>query len=140
MKKVIIDTNSLISFVTDRNLPQQKKTAMLFEEAASLKKIIICHPNVISEFIYVLDSVYYVPKNELHALLRDLIIMPGLTIPQTLDFNMVLKYWPAHVSDYGDALLAASCKKTKNASIGTFDKKFQKELTALGLPVYGNWL
>ncbi|MCK5231601.1 MAG: hypothetical protein KAR13_15115 [Desulfobulbaceae bacterium] len=38
MKKIIIDTNVLISFLTDRNLTQQEKAATLFSEAANLKK------------------------------------------------------------------------------------------------------
>jgi predicted nucleic acid-binding protein len=37
LKNIIIDTNSLISFVTDRNPAQQDKIADLFDSAAQLK-------------------------------------------------------------------------------------------------------
>ncbi len=33
MKKIIIDTNCLLSFVTDRNVQQQEKISRLFQEA-----------------------------------------------------------------------------------------------------------
>ncbi len=37
MKKIVIDTNCLLSFVTDRNLEQQEKVFKLFHEAGQLK-------------------------------------------------------------------------------------------------------
>lgn len=46
MKKYIIDTNALISFVTDRNPEQQQKITPLFESAANMKARIICHQSV----------------------------------------------------------------------------------------------
>ena len=36
MKKYIIDTNALISFVTDRNPAQQRRIGEIFEGAAML--------------------------------------------------------------------------------------------------------
>lgn len=39
MKKYIIDTNEIISFVTDRNLVQQEAVAPLFEAAYPLIKV-----------------------------------------------------------------------------------------------------
>jgi len=37
MKQIIIDTNCLISFVTDRDLTQQQKIARLLTDAAKLR-------------------------------------------------------------------------------------------------------
>lgn len=139
MKKVIIDTNVLISFVTDRNLAQQKKAAALFNEAAALKNEIICQQEVLSEFVYVMQSVYHVTQNSIHEILQDFAGMPGVEIAANLDFDTVLKFWPEHVSDYGDAVIASLCKKTRNGAIATFDQKFKKELAALGLAVHEKW-
>ena len=58
MKKTIIDTNALISFVTDRNPTQQKRIADVLEGAARLQWIVLCPQNVLTEFVYVLDKVY----------------------------------------------------------------------------------
>jgi predicted nucleic acid-binding protein len=41
MKKVVIDTNALVSFVTDRNPAQQENIAAVFE-GARLKTTILC--------------------------------------------------------------------------------------------------
>jgi len=54
MKKVVVDTNGLISFVTDRSPAQQGKIAAVFEDAARLKAAILCPQNVLTEFVYVL--------------------------------------------------------------------------------------
>ena len=58
MKKhtIVIDTNALISFVTDRNKSRQDKIAELFENAAGLRMSILCPQNVLTEFVYVLEK------------------------------------------------------------------------------------
>ena len=65
MKRYVIDTNVLISFVTDRNPEQQQKIAPLFEVASHLKAVIFCHQYVLTEFVYVMDKVYHIPKDEI---------------------------------------------------------------------------
>ena len=117
MKKIIIDTNVLISFLTDRNLTQQEKAATLFSEAANLKKEIIFHQEVISEFVYVMQSVYKIDKNRIQKILQDLAEMPGVVITSDLKFEIVLKLWPKYISDYGDAVVAAFCKMTRNSAM-----------------------
>lgn len=52
MKKPVIDTNALISFVADRNPDQQSRIAALFEDAAKLKAAILCPQDVLTEFVY----------------------------------------------------------------------------------------
>ena len=139
MKRVIIDTNCLLSFVTDRNPGQQKKIARLLEQASKLKKILHCHHHVLSEFISVLRSVYGLSDKKIHAMITDFISMPGIEIVTDVHMNTLLSYWPKHISDYGDAVIAAQCKHTPRAAIVTFDKKFQKSLTTLGLPLLGDF-
>jgi predicted nucleic acid-binding protein len=63
LKNYIIDTNALISFVTDRNPAQQDKVAKLLASAPQLKVRALCRWNVISEFAYVMDSVYRINKS-----------------------------------------------------------------------------
>nr|MBL0702317.1 hypothetical protein [Desulfobacterales bacterium] len=65
MKKYIIDTNALISFVTDRNQEQQVKVDKLFNDAARLRILVLCPQNVLTEFVYVMDKIYQIPKFEI---------------------------------------------------------------------------
>jgi predicted nucleic-acid-binding protein len=135
MKKIIIDTNCLISFVSDRNANQQEKIAALFNKSRQLKKRIICHHHVISEFVYVLTSIYSLTSDNVQQMVSDLISMPGVTYASDVDIHTLLSLWPKSIPDYGDAVLAAYCKKIKGTHIVTFDKKFQNALTKVGLPV-----
>lgn len=133
MKKYIIDTNALISFVTDRNPDQQQKIAPLFESAADLKALILCHQNILTEFIHVMDRVYLVPKDEIGRIIAALVEMPGIEIIHKIDFNAVFSCWPSPISDFGDAVIATICKITKRSVVVTFDRKLINNLKSLGL-------
>ncbi len=133
MKKIIIDTNCLLSFVTDRNMEQQEKVSKLFQEAVQLKIIILCHHHVISEFVFVLSSVYGTASERIHTILSDLIVMPGLVLVDKVNMKNVLSLWPAIIPDYGDAILAALCKDSKGTAVATFDRKFRKAMQTAGI-------
>lgn len=135
MRRYVIDTNALISFVTDRNLEQQGNIAPLFESAAQMKAVILCHQHVLTEFIYVLDRIYHVPKHEIGRMIKDLIEMPGIEVIQEVDFNTILSWWPDPISDFGDALIAAAGKAQSRAVVVTFDQKFAAKLKTLGIHI-----
>ena len=135
MKKYIIDTNALISYVSDRHPDQQKKMAGIFQEVVKLKAVILCPPNVLTEFIYVLDKVYGVPKTDIQRMVKDFLAMPGIQLVYEIDFGIVLKFWPEALPDFGDAIVASLGTLYKGSVIVTFDLKFIHALRKLGLPV-----
>jgi predicted nucleic-acid-binding protein len=116
VKRYVFDTNALISFVTDRNPAQQQKVAPLFESAAHLKVAICCHQHVLTEFIYVMDRVYGVPKDEINRMIADLIEMPGIEVVHEVDFKTVLACWPDPIPDFGDAVIASVSKTIKGSA------------------------
>lgn len=136
MKKYVIDTNALISFVTDRNPSQQEAVAPLFAAASRMKCSLICHQFVLTEFVFVMDKVYETPKETINAMVRDFIAMPGVELLHETDFKALLAFWPATTADFGDAIVAVAGKATKGAIIVTFDEKFKSALRKLDLPVY----
>ena len=136
MKKYVLDTNALISFVTDRNLVQQEVVAPLFVAASRLKCTLVCHQSILSEFVYVMDKVYQTPKKTINAMVRDLIGMPGVELRHEMDFKTVLTLWPERIPDFGDALVASAGVSIKGAVIVTFDAKFKSALKVLGQAVY----
>jgi predicted nucleic-acid-binding protein len=136
MKTFIIDTNALLSFVTDRNLEQQKAVSEIFENATVMKCRILCHLNVITEFVYVLEKIYSQPKPVINQMIRDFISMPGVTVCHAVDLDMLLSYWPESISDYGDALLAALWHEYPQAIMVTFDKQFIKAMEQIGANIF----
>ena len=136
MKNCIIDTNALISFVTDRNVAQQDKIAKLLASATQLKVRVLCPQNVITEFAYVMDSVYRIDKAAIRGIVRDFIRLPGVEIVHQLSLKTLFTFWPEKVPDYGDAIIAALCQDTRGSSVATFDRKFKAKLMRLDLSVY----
>jgi predicted nucleic-acid-binding protein len=136
VRRYVLDTNALISFVTDRNQQQQEKIAPLFESAAHMKAVIFCHQHVLTEFIYVLDRIYGVPKGEIGRMIKDLIEMPGIEVIQEVDFNTILSWWPDPINDLGDALIASAGKARSGSMVVTFDQKFAANLKALDTNIY----
>lgn len=133
MKKRVLDTNALLSFVTDRNLKQQQAVARVFEDAAALKSILYCPHHVLSEFVFVLDSVYDVPQDTIKNMARELINSPGIELVFEVDMKALFRLWPAKITDYGDAVVAAVCLSFANAEIVTFDRKFCTALKRAGI-------
>lgn len=136
MKKIVIDTNALISFVTDRNPAQQEKIAGIIEAASRLKVTILCHQNVLTEFVYVMEKVYRVPKDEIHGMVRDLTATPGVEIVHDLDCRTLLSIWPGTFADFGDAILATFCLARKDAALVSFDAGFVKAAHKVGVKVH----
>jgi predicted nucleic acid-binding protein len=136
MKRVAIDTNVLISFVTDRNLEQQGQAARIFEAAKRSQLTVVCHQNVVTEFVYVLDCIYHVELITVQGMLRNLIEMPGVELANELDFSCLLTVWPDKCPDYGDAVLLAFCKGHKDIRLATFDRKFAKVSHDIGIKMY----
>jgi len=133
---IVIDTNALISFVTDRNKTQQGKIAGIFENAAGLRLSVLCPQNVITEFVYVLDRVYNVPQSVIKDMIDDFIAMPGIEIVHEVNLKILFSYWPDKLQDYGDAIVASVCCARKGAIVATFDRKFSAALKKLGLSVW----
>jgi predicted nucleic acid-binding protein len=136
VKIYIIDTNALISFVTDRNPAQQDKIAEVLDRAAQLKVRVLCPQNVLSEFVYVMDTVYGRRKAEIRDIVKDFVDLPGIEIVHEINLNTLFTFWPEKVPDYGDAIIAALCKDTRGSSVATFDRKFKAKLKRLGLTAY----
>ena len=133
MRKCIIDTNALISFVTDRNPIQQDKIAKLLDDAVQQRVRVLCPQNVLTEFIYVMDTVYRARKAEIRDIVKDFIVLPGIEIVHAINLKTLFTFWPEKVPDYGDAIIAALCKDTAGAFVATFDRKFKIKLKKLDL-------
>jgi len=122
MKKYCIDTNALLSFLTDRNVEQQKKVEKYLDRAIRGELSIIVIENVITELVYVMQSVYHTPKNIIGKTLKALEENPGISIDGHFDLKALLQIWPESVHDYDDALIVLYALE-KNCEILTFDKK-----------------
>jgi hypothetical protein len=84
-----------------------------------------------------LINVYGLKAERIHKMVADLIAMPGVVYTSDLDMKALLSLWPEVFPDYGDAVLAAYCLKTKGTIIATFDRRFGNALVRTGINQYG---
>jgi predicted nucleic-acid-binding protein len=135
VKRYYIDTNCLISFVTDRNISQQKRISPFIEDAAVLRHKLIITSHVITEFVYVCTAVYKLDSLLVRSLILDLLHTPGMEVVEEYSLAFVLHVWPSFISDYGDAVLAASVQKNGGMLL-TFDTGLRKKCTELQIKTY----
>ncbi len=133
MKRVVLDTNVIASFLTDRNPGQQARAAALLEAAARREMEIVPPQLVLAELVYLLRNLYQVSRAETAATLRDLLALPGLRTVDALPWPRVLELWPARIPDFADAALAAVWEHERCDAIATFDTTFRRRLSRLGL-------
>jgi len=127
MSSFLVDTNCLISYVTDRNPGQTEKIAEVIEDASNLKCTIYLISNVITEFVYTIQIVYGQDSKFISRILSDLIANPGIEYLHSYNLKLILNLWPNKIKDYGDAVIAAAALEL-DVQILTFDKDFSKQL------------
>lgn len=132
MKAHLLDTNCLLSYVTDRNREQLKKVSRLIDEAAALHSELYVTSNVVSEFVHVLTHVYERDTAFIQQLLAALMAQPGIHYLPLHPLDRVLALWPTHIRDYGDAALAAAAEELKMPLL-TFDRAFVRQLEMVGI-------
>lgn len=134
MRRVVLDTNVLVSFLTDRNADQQTQAAALLEAAAKGEVELILHQMVISEMVYVLGNLYRVETVELARTVNDLLSSAGIKPVNDVVWARVLELWPRHMRDLADAVLATVAIQEGYNAIATFDQRFVRQLHRAGIP------
>ncbi len=133
MRKFLIDTNCLVSYTTTRSKNQTERISGYIEDASNLKNEIIIISNIITEFVYTLQSIYEVDTKFTSKMLVDVFKNPGIKYHHGYFINQILALWPGKIKDYGDAVLAAAASELKTPVL-TFDKSFSNQLSNTNTP------
>jgi predicted nucleic acid-binding protein len=136
MNRIVIDTNVIISFLTDRNRNQQKLAAALFESALLGKHELVLHQIVATEVVYVLHNLYDRSLTEVAASIRDLIELPGVVVIDKMPWGDLFNLWPQAIESYADAALVAVTRSGNYEYLATFDRKLCNRLKDLGTLPY----
>jgi predicted nucleic acid-binding protein len=136
MNRIVVDTNIVISFLTNRNLEQQELAAKLFMDASAGKHELLLHHIVVTEVVYVLRNLYKRAVEEVAASIRELIDLPGIVVLDKMPWADLFDLWPQKVEAFADAALVAVTRSGRHDYLATFDRNLRNRLKALGVIPY----
>ncbi|NOQ46260.1 MAG: PIN domain-containing protein [Desulfobulbaceae bacterium] len=118
-----VDTNILIRFLIGDDEQQTKKVYTLFKKAESEKNILFIPLLVVLELIWVLESVYEIPRTEILDSISELLLLPILKFEHQSALQQFTLSAQGNRYDLSDLLIAHSAKIQRCENILTFDKK-----------------
>lgn len=131
-----LDTNVLVRFLVNDDPAQAQVVRERFRQAETQREIFFVPLQVVLETIWVLDSAYGISRDELVAVLKDLLLLPILEFENRSALQSMVYTAGASNFDLPDLLIAETARLAGCGSVLTFDQKVAKsELFELIMPV-----
>lgn len=123
-----VDTDVIIRLFTGDDPKKQKAAAKLFEKVSNGKLVLSAPDTAIADVVYVLSSpsLYHLPRTEIRDLLIALLRYPKFKVENKQIIIRALDYYVDKNIDFGDAILAVLTGKSKEKTIYSYDRDFDK--------------
>ncbi|MBU4315650.1 MAG: type II toxin-antitoxin system VapC family toxin [Proteobacteria bacterium] len=121
-----LDTNILIRFLVNDDEKQAGAVYKKLKHAEAEKELLFVPILVVLETLWVLESVYEIPRNEILDALDTLLALPTLKFELQPTIRNFVNSSKGNLLDLSDMLIAFSAKTSGCESIITFDKKAAK--------------
>jgi len=121
-----LDTNVLVRFLVKDDSDQAQIVYRLFKQAEADKNIFWISLIVLVEMLWVLDSVYRIPRKEILASLNELLQMPILKFEAQPTIRRFILLAPKTSIELSDVLIACAADLSGCEGVLTFDKKASK--------------
>ena len=121
-----LDTNVLVRFLVKDDEPQAQKVYTLFKQAETDKNYFYVPLLVVLETIWVLDSVYEIPRKEILDSINEILLMPILKFEAQPTIQRFIFLAGENKIDLSDVLIACAAKISGCERILTFDKRASK--------------
>jgi predicted nucleic-acid-binding protein len=127
-KKVIIDTNLLVRYLTNDE-PQKARAVENLLNSAEKGDLKIFIPSiVIAELIWVLESYYQLKSDKINDLIDAIIKTPGIEVADKKIIIPAMELYRENNIDFIDAWLISFAREMDFKTIYTFDKKHFKDI------------
>ena len=121
-----LDTNIFIRFLTD-DVPEKADACEdIFKKAVAKQETLFTTDLVIAEIVWVLESFYELPKNEVQDKVEKILNTPNLTCPhKDLILSALILYGEENI-DYIDAYNALILKEKGIEELYSYDKHYNR--------------
>jgi predicted nucleic acid-binding protein len=136
MQSVVVDANVLVSFFIERNETQRTAAKALLLQAVDDQVALIVPQFVLFEINYVFQTLYGAKGEQLAAMIRDVITLPGVRVIDDCPWTRVFEFWPQPLPSLADAAILAVARANRYDAVATFDRKLTKRLKEAGIPTY----
>ncbi len=126
MKKVFIDANVVLRFIT-KDPPEMAEAALnIFKKAEAGEINLILIPLTVAEIVWVLESFYEYSKEKIAETLSEFFLCDGFEVEELDAIIDALNFYKEKNLDFADAFLAAIAIKRGNPYIYSFDDHFKR--------------
>jgi len=127
-KKVVLDTNLFVRYLTDDDPQKAAAVDSLLERALKRELQIVVPSIVIAELVWVLESFYQMAEGDIAGLVSAIMDTPGVKVNEKPLINAVLKLYRTSNIDLVDAWIIEFARARGIKTIYTFDKKHFKHI------------
>lgn len=126
-KRVVIDTNLLVRFLTEDDPAKAKAVDGLLARAGKGEIKVLVPSIVIAELVWVLESFYKMEATDIAELVEAVLNTPGVEVTNKSIINSALKLYKIKKIDMIDAWIIEFAKEAGVGTVYTFDKKHFKD-------------
>ena len=120
---IALDTNVIVRFLVRDDETQAQTVYQLFKQAEQRKQVFWVPLPVVLETLWVLDSVYAIPRQKILDAVSDLVRMPVLAFESAPALQRFIRSSRESTADLADILIACSAASAGCEHVLTFDKK-----------------
>jgi len=121
-----LDTNIFIRFLTDDVPEKVDACEEIFKKAVEKQETLFTTDLVIAEIVWVLESFYELPKNEIQDKVEKILNTPNLICPhKDLILSALILYSEKNI-DYIDAYNALILKESGIEELYSYDKHYDR--------------
>ena len=121
-----LDTNIFIRFLTDDDPEKADACEKIFKKAVKKEETLFTTDMVIAEIVWVLESFYKLPKNEVQDKVEKILNTPNLICPHKDLILIALTLYSEKNIDYIDAYNALILKEKGIEELYSYDKDYDR--------------
>jgi predicted nucleic-acid-binding protein len=126
MKRVYVDANVILRFLTSDPPDLAQQAYVLFSAAERREIVLVLDEIVMAELVWVLDSFYKHPAEEIARTLGELLAQESVAADDKDLLAEALAMFANHHVDFADALVAARMRRREATEVVSFDAHFDR--------------